>query len=223
MTIEVQDNTCGLVTSQESTKIYHCEEDLVSVQTFTGIIGRHALLCILPDYLVCYKDARYHQQQKFEMSSDGNLVCLDWLTAGRIARDESWEFTKYLNRTEIQIDGELVFKDCVQLEDMPSVSIKESMTKYMATGTCLLLGKKLQIICDKLEEKFARRKKYGESYETDKIVSVSKLNYERCNIPVSGLYIRFMAINTTLAFSIISEIVELLLPILGSDPYQNKY
>lgn len=38
----------------------------------------------------------------------------------------------------------------------------------------------------------------GESYETDKIVSVSKLNYERCNIPVSGLYIRFMAINTTL-------------------------
>ncbi|KAJ8319917.1 hypothetical protein KUTeg_001504 [Tegillarca granosa] len=79
---------------------------------------------------------------------------------------------RYLNRMEIRIDGEL------------------------AMGTCIILGRKLQTICNSLEEKFARRKTYGESYETDKIISVSKLHYEKWN--VSGLYIRFMAINTTL-------------------------
>ncbi|KAK3104566.1 hypothetical protein FSP39_005088 [Pinctada imbricata] len=128
--MEVRDGCCCLLTSQESTKIYHCEDEQVSCQTLRGKVGEGALLCVLPDYVVCYKEARYKQTQVFELTRTSNLVYLDWLTSGRMARQESWEFTSYHNNIDIMVDGELILRDNMELRDRPLLPMKEAMKNF---------------------------------------------------------------------------------------------
>ncbi|XP_060064529.1 uncharacterized protein LOC132544894 [Ylistrum balloti] len=220
MEIDIQDGCCGLLTSQEATKVYHCEDGRQTTQSFVYSVGKEALLCVLPDYLVCYKDATYTQTQEIQLCNTANVVYLDWLTAGRVARNEEWEFSRYLNRTEIKVDGKLIFKDQVLMQDSPYLTIHQSMKKYKVTGTCVILGNKLQDICAHLQKTLTPKKQFGEEYDTDTMCSVSPITNK---VGISGLYIRFMTINTTAAFAVISDIVQPLLPILGADPFHNKY
>lgn len=220
MEIDVQDGCCGLLTTQESTKIYHCEGEKETTQAFRFTVRDEALLCVLPDYVVCYKDAVYTQTQELRMCATSNLVYLDWLTSGRLALHEDWQFNKYLNRTEILVDGSLVFKDQVLMQDSPYLTIHQSMKNYKAIGTCVLLGNKLKDICNELNKSLAPKKQFGQKYDADRVCSVSVIT-DKCGL--SGLYIRFMATSTSAAFSIIQQIVSPLLPILGADPFEYKY
>ncbi|XP_021377032.1 urease accessory protein D-like [Mizuhopecten yessoensis] len=140
MEIDIQDGCCGLLTSQEATKVYHCEDVKETTQSFKYTVGKEALLCVLPDYIVCYKDAAYKQTQEIQLCNTANVVYLDWLTAGRIARNEEWQFSRYFNRTEIKVDGALIFKDQVLMQDSPYITVHQSMKNYKVLGTCVLLG-----------------------------------------------------------------------------------
>ncbi|XP_033751308.1 urease accessory protein D-like [Pecten maximus] len=220
MEIDIQDGCCGLLTSQEATKVYHCEDGKQTSQSFVYTVGEEALLCVLPDYVVCYKDAAYTQIQEIQLCSTANVVFLDWMTAGRVARNEEWEFNRYLNRTEIKVDGKLIFKDQVVMQDSPYLTIHQSMKDYQVIGTCVLLGSKLQDICVNLQKTLCPKKKFGEKYNTDTVCSASPITDK---YGISGLYIRFMTRTTTAAYAVISDIVQPLLPILGADPFHNKY
>ena len=44
-------------------QVYHCEDGLLTSQSMNYIIGDNSLLCVLPDYCVCYKDANFSQTQ----------------------------------------------------------------------------------------------------------------------------------------------------------------
>lgn len=219
MEIDIEDGCCGLLTSQEATKVYHCEDDRQTSQSFVYTVGNEALLCVLPDYIVCYKDAAYTQTQEINLCRSGNVVYLDWLTAGRVARNEEWEFNRYLNKTQIKVDGELIFKDQVLMQDSPYLTIHQSMKNYKVLGTCVILGSKLKDICADLQISLCPKKKFGEKYNTDTVCCISPIN----KLGMSGIYIRFMTRTTTEAYEVISDIVNPLLPKLGADPFNNKY
>ena len=44
-------------------QIYHCRENLESTQTLNCHIEDEALLCVMPDPVVCYRDAIFSQKQ----------------------------------------------------------------------------------------------------------------------------------------------------------------
>lgn len=68
------------------------------------------LLALLPDSVVCFATARYSQVQRFNLAPDASLVLVDWLTSGRIARGEVWnfEYFKSTNHVYIQEDTPLL-------------------------------------------------------------------------------------------------------------------
>lgn len=216
ITIETKPNTCGLLTTQESTKVYHCEGDLHTVQQMNYIVRDNSCLCVLPDYTVCYKDADFTQTQTVHMSDSGNIVLLDWMTCGRTALQEMWDFTSYRNKVEVKVDKEVIYKDCVHLHDVPKLAMKQSMKNYQVMGSCVILGKRLKEMINILYKKYSQPKQYGERENNDVICTVSILHK-------GGIYLRFLAISTSQAYTVIKEIVDPLLPILGSDPFSNKY
>ena len=48
---------------------------------------------------------RYSLLQHIQMALEGNLVLLDWLTAGRIARGEVWQFNRWTTSTQYIIQS----------------------------------------------------------------------------------------------------------------------
>lgn len=76
-------------------EVYICENGKDSQQHTEYFIDSEALMCVLPDPLVCFEKASYSQSQIFHLELNGNLVLLDWFTSGRYSRGERWIFTKY--------------------------------------------------------------------------------------------------------------------------------
>lgn len=77
-------------------------------------VGHEALLAVIPDPVTCFATARYTQKQVFRVSSDSNLVLVDWFTSGRYESGERWEFGLYKSTNNIFYeDGQPLFLDTV--------------------------------------------------------------------------------------------------------------
>ncbi len=91
----------ALVT-QGSTKIFKSlSRSVVSRQTLDVRIGRGAGVCYLPDPTQPFKDSCYEQKQVFTLESEGSLCALDWVSEGRRARGERWDFWKWSGKNEV--------------------------------------------------------------------------------------------------------------------------
>ncbi|PTU24887.1 hypothetical protein P175DRAFT_0450944 [Aspergillus ochraceoroseus IBT 24754] len=108
-----------VTTPQGSTKIFKTDADTLaptaasppaakSRQSVDVRIGKEAALCYLPDPAVPYKGSRYEQTQRFTVESSAkdptrrsSLCLLDWVTQGRTARGEAWDFQTWKGKNEI--------------------------------------------------------------------------------------------------------------------------
>jgi urease accessory protein len=111
--IDVGDHAMALVSTQASTKIYRSPRGTVS--TIDTRIGRDALLVMLPDPVVCFAASRYRQGQRFDLADGGNLVLLDWITAGRRAAGERWAFTDYVAQIAVKAGRRWLVNDSLAL------------------------------------------------------------------------------------------------------------
>ncbi|XP_052820989.1 uncharacterized protein LOC128246687 isoform X1 [Mya arenaria] len=209
MTFHVKPHCCAVITGQESTKVYHCEDALTTKQTTRGTVEDHALLCVMSDPVVCYRNSTFSQKQDFNMTSESSLVYLDWVIGGRVALNELWQLTSYENRTDVYIDGELVYRDNFILQDTPTVSMVTAMKNMQVLGSCIIIGKQMETIATKLNTRFGKKKSIGEKYDQEIVVSVSPLRYSVAMETVPGVYIRFMAVSSSKAYkSVVSVIAE---------------
>ena len=119
-------------------------------------IAPHSALWLAPDPVQPYADSLYTQKQIFEVSACGSVGIVDWVTEGRKARGESWEFTFWKGRNEIwelrgavpgkSRDGEatkrvLLLRDSVILSG-PSIAAR--MDSMGVFGTVILYGPHFQ-------------------------------------------------------------------------------
>lgn len=221
--INVGASCIALVTTQEFTKVYSCHGGETSRQHFTYKVDENAFLAVLGDPVVCHADSRYMQTQKVYMSSKSSLVFLDWLTAGRVALGEMWQFHSYQSVVEVHVDDELVFRDNHLLTNTPHLSLKAAMKDYQVLGMCVVLGEDVQCLTDHLKSLYDRPCTIGSHLRTDLICSFSPLTAEVKNGTLHGCYVRFLAKSTTLAFSVVKEVSNKLKHFLGGDPFDKKY
>lgn len=111
-------------------------------QNFRFLVRPNATLILLPDPVTCYAASRYDQVQRFDVrcKSTSSLMVLDWITPGRTAvRDpassapveavpgqksyaadvrsaELWAFEAYRSRNEVRVQGEVVARDVLLLD-----------------------------------------------------------------------------------------------------------
>lgn len=96
-------------------------------------VEREAALCYLPDPSVPFKDSAYEQVQSFtvdeavlkntgEDDCRSSLCVLDWVTQGRAARGEDWDFHLWKGKNEVWTktsEGKkrLLLRDSIILDD----------------------------------------------------------------------------------------------------------
>jgi len=113
LSIDVGRGARAFVSSQSSSKIYRSER--ASSLTVDARVGAGAHLVMWPDPVVCFAKSAYRQHQRFDVDGDGVLVLVDWMTSGRRASGERWQFSRYESGTIVRLAGRLVVRDSVAL------------------------------------------------------------------------------------------------------------
>jgi len=102
--------------TQSSTKIYRNPHGRPCAHALTASVGDGATLVLAPDPVQCFAGAAYEQRQIFHLDAGANLVLVDWISAGRLARGERWAFQRYASRNEICLGGRPLVIDAVELD-----------------------------------------------------------------------------------------------------------
>ncbi|KAG8364576.1 hypothetical protein BUALT_Bualt18G0011700 [Buddleja alternifolia] len=151
--IKVRDGCTAVLTTQSSTKVYKSIGSKCSQQVLEASVGRDALLVVIPDPVTCFSTAKYSQVQIFNVVPQSSLLLVDWITSGRHERGEKWAFAHYKSTNRILLDGdEPLFFDTVLLEQGSHGSISDRMHDYQAIAMITLLGPKLRLIQNQIQE-----------------------------------------------------------------------
>ena len=112
--VEAAAGTRAVITTQASTKVYRALRP--ASQRITATIAADALLVVLPDPVVCFADADFSQEQRYDLHERGTLVLVDWMTSGRHTSGERWAFRHYSSRIDIRRAGRHILYDTLLLD-----------------------------------------------------------------------------------------------------------
>lgn len=123
-----------ILLTQASTKVHkQVSHNSQTKQTMNVEIMDSSSFVLIPEPITCFKSATYKQQQTFQMSQEGSIFLVDWVTAGRYMSGERW-MANVSSRNEIYVCGKLAFLDtwCLDSTCMPS-------TIYNYTNICTVV------------------------------------------------------------------------------------
>jgi len=152
LAVRVAPGATAVLATQASTKVYHARTAdptaplrAAAAATTRAAVARGGLLALLPEPVVCFRDALYRQRQAVVLAPGASLVTLDWLASGRAARGEAWAFAGYDACTTLWLGGPdapptPLFIDAVRLAASPAAPLPPRMGPCHVTGTLLLVG-----------------------------------------------------------------------------------
>ncbi|XP_020202703.1 urease accessory protein D isoform X1 [Cajanus cajan] len=227
-------DACTMVlTTQGSTKVYKSVGSMCSQQILEARVGSNALLAIIPDPVTCFSTARYYQKQVFSVSSDSNMVMVDWITSGRHESGEKWDFDLYRSTNNIFLeDGQPLFLDTMLLEKEKVGCIQEHMHNYQVIAMIVLLGPKMEYIQNlvqdhvkKIMSEQLQHPSTAWSHQRDKadhfitkpsfIASCSAFGPKKI-----GLLVRVAAETTESVYKFLRHQLAPLEPMIGTPPYK---
>lgn len=166
LTITVQAKAKLSIATQGHTKIFKSSSSkIITTQILKVELKSGAAMCLLPDPVQPFEGSVYSQNQIFQLAHDSSLCLLDWVTCGRTARGENWDFTSWKGRNEIWLQGSdtklrLLVRDNVLLEgddsnQISKIPLKEQMHGNSVFGTLILRGPLLEALADFFIKEFS--------------------------------------------------------------------
>uniref|UniRef100_A0A1J3I5K8 Urease accessory protein D n=1 Tax=Noccaea caerulescens TaxID=107243 RepID=A0A1J3I5K8_NOCCA len=160
----------------------------------------------------------------FRLVSDSNLVLVDWITSGRHANGENWDFELYKSINNLYLeDDHPLFLDTVLLEKRTIQTIAERMQDYQAIAMLILFGPKLREIQKHVQENVKNMMSeqlqisYGSRNNFMKpefIASCSTFGPEG-----KGVVVRIASDSTEFVYNFLRQQLAELEPLLGQSPY----
>ncbi|EON70033.1 hypothetical protein W97_09301 [Coniosporium apollinis CBS 100218] len=172
-----------ILLTQGSTKIFKApSRDVLSAQRMSVSLGPGAALVYLPDPVQPFANSVFEQAQVYEVPSlgsegegEGASLCVcDWVSRGRGARGENWDFWKYGSRNEVWAVGtgegqkgrRLLLRDNVVLDakggaGTGSVGIAARMDGLGVFGTLILRGPVFEALGKYFMDEFGRLPRIG--------------------------------------------------------------
>lgn len=151
LTIDVKQKSKLSLVTQGHTKIFKSpSSDVVTQQQLKVRIEPGAAICLIPDPVQPFAESVYSQSQSFFLGEGASLCLLDWVSAGRTARGEQWDFWTWRGRNEIwtaessKHPAKLLLRDNILLQGGSSgtmdVDLKMKMQGLGIFGTLFLKG-----------------------------------------------------------------------------------
>ena len=175
LSIRVLEEARLSIVTQGNTKIFKsASRDVVTRQALDVEISDGGALCLLPDPVQPFEDSVYEQTQIFRMAERASLCLLDWLSRGRSARGENWDFLRWTGKNEVwqaregdtQRDRLLVrdnvILDADQSHDRASgKSLRDTMHGMGVFGTMILRGPLVEALGEFFLAEFAALPRLG--------------------------------------------------------------
>jgi urease accessory protein len=99
-----------LVVTPSVSRVFHMRQgEATGVQRLAVAAG--GWLEFLPEPLVPHRASRYRQATEIAVAEGGELVFADFLTPGRIARGETWAWTRLKLELTVRVAGELILRE----------------------------------------------------------------------------------------------------------------
>ncbi len=145
--VRVRSGATGVISTQSSTKVYKSPNGVPSRQFLSASLDENATLVIAPDPVTCFADSVYQQYQRFDLATDSTLIVIDWLTSGRRACGERWDFSRYASRLEVFLTGTRLLNESLCLNrDEGALEGLYRLGRFNCLATVLLIGQRLQMI-----------------------------------------------------------------------------
>ncbi|KAK9673771.1 hypothetical protein RND81_12G188300 [Saponaria officinalis] len=191
-------------------------------------VGHEALLVVIPDPVTCFAAARYSQKQVFRVSSESNLLLVDWFSSGRYESGERWAFDSYRSTNYIYEDDEPLFLDTVLLTQGIGSSISQRMHDYQIIAMVVILGPKLGNLRKQIQENVKSFISSSFQVKLGTPMLKSKFSPTKPNFVAScstfgpqgaGLIVRVAAMTTESVYQFLRLQLASLEPFVGAFPY----
>lgn len=139
----LKEQSAAVITTPSSNKIYRSKgED--TRQEINATVESGSVLEYLPEHNVPYKESRFYQKSVFHVEKNGSLFTWDAVMPGRMARNESFDFTSYRSNISLYYDGHLKLREGMKLFpadfDPHNVAVLEH---YHIFATAYLVAEKI--------------------------------------------------------------------------------
>ncbi|KAL9623452.1 MAG: hypothetical protein Q9160_002345 [Pyrenula sp. 1 TL-2023] len=170
--------------TQGSTKIFKAPSpDVLSGQRLEVEIQQGGALVYLPDPVQPFKESCYEQRQTFRVAAGGKsgLCMLDWVSEGRTARGEKWDFWLWKGKNEVRelavnsdgssMEGRLLLRDALTLDNESTSQVHGLIDKTAdmgVFGTLIIYGEVFQSLKEHFEREFTALPRIGaKQWSTD--------------------------------------------------------
>jgi urease accessory protein len=106
--VQIGPGAAVVLTTASATKVYRTEGESASHRT-TINLGQGATLEYLPDHVIPHAGAALRQSLSIEMAPGARAIVYDAIAAGRIGRNECWNFREMHSEIVIRRDGRPVY------------------------------------------------------------------------------------------------------------------
>ena len=142
MNVSLEEGANLTLTTQSATKVYKTPEKEVYQETNIHL-KKDSYLEYLPDPLIAYKDARYHQKNTVHMEKGATFLYSDILTPGWSPEGKQFSYDMLRLKNEIYMEGELIAFDHIKLQpETQHMTGLGFMEGYTHLGSFIVVGEK---------------------------------------------------------------------------------
>jgi urease accessory protein len=210
--VAVGASAAALLATQAATKVYRSGSlDRGAAFDLDATVEDEGLLIVLPDPVVCFAGSRYKQQQTFDLNGSAALVYVDWLTSGRRASGERWQFDRYESRLTIRRDGRPVVLDAVSLSPSEG-DLRRRLGRFDVLCVLALIGAPVEPQASAL---VARLSAAEVERRADVVCGASRIE--------NGAIVKIAATSVEGVARAVREYLAFVPALLGDDPWARKW
>jgi urease accessory protein len=141
VSVTAKNNASIAVTSQAAEKVYRALSKPALVTTRLAAY-QAARLAWLPQETIVFNSARLSRETEIEVSSDAELLALEWLVLGRVAHGEEVVTGYISDGWRVKKDGRLLWADKFRVteEVFPQLGRKALLSNARAIATLIYFG-----------------------------------------------------------------------------------
>jgi urease accessory protein len=200
----------AFLSTQASTKVYRSPSG-ASVE-LDARIESAGLLVLWPDPVVCFAGSRYRQRQELELASDAALVLVDWMTSGRRAYGERWQFHDYSSRLTVRHAGDLILRDALTLAPEDG-NLAVRMGRFDVLATAVVIGRRFESIVHSLLDETSRLP----------VERVPECLQSAAPIGGAGCIVRIVGRSVETVGAVLRRTLSFVPSLLGDDPWSRKW
>jgi urease accessory protein len=207
--LTIGDGATVYLSTQAATKVYRSSAP-TSVEV-RACVGREATLMVVPDPVICFAGSSFRQVQRFELHDEASLVFVDWLSSGRHASGERWQFDRYDSRVFIDRGRRRIVHDGLLLSPEHG-PVADRLGRFESILVAVLLGPAVAQAAEAMVMHVGRLalRRRGEL-----IVSASRVD--------GGCVCRIAATSVEETGWTLRALLGFVPSLLGDDPWARKY